>query len=255
MAWRWMTVLVVGGLLGIGGCGDVPDTPQTAETQSLKSAAEPLTDAEMQQFLRLIARLPDGRVPEFTPFEQPQLDTLLPAKMLVTELRARYRELSDPERQGLVWEANLDLAKPAMQEGWTSAQLASFIRCLSCAVVKQRLAIKHDLKQIEKSCRQAISQVVATLDRDDQRPRSQMTEEFMLQREQQVQRLARMVAMLEFMLQLKSVPESNLELVKKYDSQIRPLLPEASTQDPFIEPFADVPVDRQGVVPVGYQAN
>lgn len=254
MASRWMTVLIVG-LMGIGGCGDVPDTKQAAETQPLKSAAEPLTDAEMQQFLRLIARLPDGQVPEFTPFEQPQLDTLLPAKMLVSELRTRYRELCDPQRQGLVWEANLDLAKPAMQEGWTSAQLASFIRCLSCAVVKQRLAMKHDLKQIEKSCRQAISRVVAQLDRDDQRPRSQMTEEFMLQREQHVQRLARMVAMLEFMLQLKSVPESNLELVKKYDSQIRPLLPEASTQDPFVEPFADVPVDREGVVPVGYQAN
>ena len=77
----------------------------------------------------------------------------------------------------------------------------------------------------------------------------------MQQRDQKVQRLARMVAMLEFMLQLKSVPQANLELVQKYDSQIRPLLPQASTQDPFVEPFVDVPVDRDAIVPVGYQAN
>ena len=253
MAARWLTTLVVCGLVVVGGCSDAASTKLAVPAKSLKSAAEPLTDEEMQQFLRLIARLPDGQVPEFTPFEQPQLDTMLPAKMLVTEFRSRYRELCDPERQGQVWDANLDLAKPAQQEGWTSAQLASFIRCLSCAVVKQRLTLKHDLKDIEQRCRKEISLVVATLDRDDQRPRSQMTEAFVQQREARVQRLARMIAMLEFMLQLKSVPQSNLELVQKYNAQILPLLPQASTQDPFVEPFADVPVDRQGVVPVGYQ--
>jgi hypothetical protein len=255
MAARWMLVIVVGGVIGISGCGDAQTVQPAAAAKPLKSAGESLTEAEMQQFLRLIARLPDGQVPEFTPFEQPQLDTLLPAKMLITEFRSRYRDLCDPQRQGQVWDANLDLAKPAQQEGWTSAQLASFIRCLSCAVVKQRLTKKHDLKKIEQQCRQEISKVVATLDRDDQRPRSQMTEAFMQEREQRVHQLARMVAMLEFMLQLKSVPQSNLELVQKYDAQIRPLLPQASTQDPFVEPFAEVPVDRQAVVPVGYQAN
>ena len=255
MSWRWIAAVVACGLVGIGGCSETKSTTTTVDANTLKSAAEPLTDAEMQQFLRLIARLPDGQVPEFTPFDQPQLDTLLPAKMLITEFRSRYRELCDPQRQGQVWDANLDLAKPALQEGWTSAQLAAFIRCLSCAVVKQRLTAKHDLKKIEQQCRQEISQVVATLDQDDQRPRSQMTEAFMQQRDQRVQRLARMVAMLEFMLQLKSVPQANLELVQKYDSQIRPLLPQASTQDPFVEPFVDVPVDRDAIVPVGYQAN
>ena len=255
MAGRWMIAVVVCGLVGIGGCGAATAPATSIESIPLKAASEPLTEVEMEQFFRLISRLPDGQVPDFTPFEQPQLDTLLPSKMLITEFRSRYRELCDPQRQGQVWDANLDVAKPAQMEGWTSAQLASFIRCLSCAVVKQRLALKHDLKKIKQQCRQEIAQVVAILDEDDLRPRSQMTEAFMLQREQHVQRLARMVAMLEFMLQLKAVPQSNLELVQKYDSQIRPLLPQASTQDPFVEPFVDVPVDRQAVVPVGYQSN
>lgn len=257
MSWRCLAILVcaVGGLAGTSGCGDANPTAATAEKSPLKSTDEPLTDAEMQQFLRLIARLPDGQVPEFTPFDQPQLDTLLPGKMLITEFRSRYRELCDPKRQGAVWDANLNLAKPALQEGWTSAQLASFIRCLSCAVVKQQLAQKHDLKKIEHRCRQEISQVVATLDKEDERPRSQMTEAFMLQREQRVHKLARMVAMLEFVLQLKAVPSANLELVQKYDAQIRPLLPQAVTQDPFQQPFDDQPIDRGDVVPVGYHAN
>ena len=253
MRGQWIAVVVVWGLIGISGCTESA-TP-TASDRPLKAASEPMTDAEMQQFLRLIARLPDGQVPEFTPFDQPQLDTLLPAKVLIAEFRSRYRELCDPQRQGDVWNANLNLAKPAQAEGWTSAQLASFIRCLSCAVVKERLAKKHDLKQIEQHCRQQISAMVTVLDRDDQRPRSQMTEAFMQQREDRVQQLARMVAMLEFMSQLKSVPAANIELVQKYEAQIRPLLPQASTQDPFVEPFAAPDREPSSFVPVRYQAN
>lgn len=254
MNWRWMISSVVVGLIGVGGCQQA-SPPAPAAATSLKTTAEPLTDVELQRFLRLIARLPDGRVPEFTPTEQPQLDTLLPAKVLVGEFRSRYRELSDPHRQGEVWDASLDLSKSARQEGWTSAQLAAFIRCLSCAVMKSQLAKKHDLKSIEQQCRREISRLVATLDQDDQIPRSQMDENFMQRRDQQVQRLGRMVALLEFTLQLKPIPSSNLELVTRYASQIRPLLPQATSQDPFIAPFAEEPSDTEGIVPVGYQAN
>lgn len=253
MRGQWIAVVVVWGIIGISGCTDA--AAPVATEQHLKSTSEVMTDAEMQQFLRLISRLPDRQVPEFTPFEQPQLDTLLPAKVLIAEFRSRYRELCDPQRQGNVWDANLNLSKPAQVEGWTSAQLASFIRCLSCAVVKERLAKKHDLKQIEQHCRQQISGIVAVLDREDQRPRSQMTEAFVQQREGRVQQLARMVAMLEFITQLKSVPAANIELVQKYAGQIQPLLPQASTQDPFVEPFANNEREPNSFVPTRYQAN
>ena len=258
MSGKWIAVGIALVLVGLCGCGESQSGKTTAAV-SLKSTAEPMTDAELQQFLRLIPRLPEGQVPEFTPFDQPQPDTLLPARLLISEFRDRFRELCDPVRQGAVWDANLDLAKPARQEGWTSAQLASFIRCLSCAVVKERLVKLHDLQDIEQHCRKEITRIVAVLDRNDQRPRSQMNEAYVQQREQHARRLARMVAMLEFMLQLKSVPQSNLELVQKYAAQIHPLLPEATTQDPFVDPFADdeapVAENAGAVVPAGYQAN
>lgn len=254
MNWRWMLSNIVVGLISVGGCQESSPPPPTTTT-SLKTTAERLTDAELQRFLRLIERLPDGRVPEFTPTEQPPLDTLLPPKVLVSEFRTRYRQLSDPNRQGEVWDASLDLSKSAQQEGWTSAQLAAFIRCLSCAVMKSRLVEKHDLKAIEQRCHREITRLVAVLEQDDQVPRSQMNEAFMQRRDQKVQRLGRMVALLEFTLQLKPIPQSNLELVTQYASQIRPLLPEATTQDPFIAPFAEESSDTEGIVPVGYQAN
>lgn len=253
MNWRWMISSIVVGLISVGGCQD--SSPPPAATTALKTTAEPLTDAELQRFLRLIERLPEGRVPEFTPAEQPPLDTLLPPKVLVSEFRSRYRQLSDPTRQGEVWDASLDLSKSAQQEGWNSAQLAAFIRCLSCAVMKSQLADKHDLNAIEQRCRREISRLVAVLDQDDQIPRSQMNEAFMQRRDQKVQRLGRMVALLEFTLQLKPIPQSNLDLVTKYASQITPLLPEATSQDPFVSPFAEVPAESEGILPASYQTN
>lgn len=250
---RWIIFSVMMGLIGVIGCEQAA-SPSPVATTALKTTAEPLTKAELQRFLRLIERLPEGRVPEFTPTEQPPLDTLLPPKVLVSEFRARYRQLSDPNRQGEVWDASLDLSKSAQQEGWTSAQLAAFIRCLSCAVMKSQLTEKHDLKAIEQRCRREITRLVAVLEQDDQVPRSQMNEAFMQRRDQKVQRLGRMVALLEFTLQLKPIPQSNLELVTQYASQIRPLLPEATTQDPFVAPFADETTDSEAIVPVGYQA-
>lgn len=237
------------------GCGD--SQVKAVSASDLKTTSEPLSDAELQRFLRLISRLPDGQVPEFTPNDQPQLDTLLPPKVLVSEFRSRYRQLCDPVRQGEHWDASLDLSKSTQQEGWTSAQLAAFIRCLSCAVMKSELTKKHDLKAIEQDCRQEITKLVKSLELDDQRPRSSMTEAFMQQRELKVRRLGRMVALLEFMLQLKPIPPSNLELVQKYSTQITALLPETTTQDPFVDPFADESVTEgavdPGVVPVNYE--
>ncbi len=250
---RWIVSSVLLGIISLGGCGQSGPVKTTAGS-SLKTTADPLTAAELQRFLRLIARLPDGQVPEFSPTEQRQLDTLLPARILVSEFRSRYQQLCDPIRQGQVWDASLDLSKSAEQEGWTSAELAAFIRCLSCVVMKSQLAKKHDLKEIEHQCRQEISRLVKVLDQDDQRPRSTMTEAFMQQRDTKVQRLGRMVALLEFMSQLKPIPPSNLDLIQQYVAQIRPLLPEAIDQDPFEDPFADESADVGGIVPVGYQA-
>ncbi len=253
MSYRWILLGSLLALVSAGGCGQSAPVKSTLNA-SLKTTEDPLTEAELQRFLRLIARLPDGQVPEFTPMDQAQMDTLLPPKVLVSEFRNRYRQLCDPIRQGEVWDAKLDLSKSTQQEGWTSAQLAAFIRCLSCAVMKAELTKKHSLKEIEQQCRQEISHLVAILDQEDQRPRSTMTEAFVQQRDIKVQRLGRMVALLEFTLQLKPIPASNMEVVQKYAAQIRTLLPEAATQDPFESPFEEESADTSGIVPVGYQA-
>ena len=69
----------------------------------------------------------------------------------------------------------------AQLEQWSSAQLAAFIRCLSCAVMKSELIKKHDLKEIERQCRREITDLIAVLDQEDLRPRSTMNEAYMQQ--------------------------------------------------------------------------
>jgi hypothetical protein len=239
----------------LSGCGSktVVEQPVSA---TFKSPTESLSENEVEKFLRLVSRLPDGKVPEFTPSTQPDLDHHLPANVLVSEFRSRFRFLCDPKRQGEAWSKNKELVKSAKLEGWTTAQLAAFMRCLSCAVMKSKFSAKHDLTEIEARCRDEISRLVKTLNTNDERPRSTMDAQFQKAREEKVQRLGRMVALLEFTLQLKPVPTDNVKLVNHMGRQIQGLLPKAALQDPYDAPFAKIPEnsDRDSkIVPAGYE--
>lgn len=239
----------------LSGCGS-PSVVEKPATAKFKLPTDPLSESELQKFLRLVSRLPDGKVPEFTPTTQPELDLHLPAKVLVSEFRSRFRFLCDPRRQGEAWNKNQDLVKSARLEGWTTAQLAAFMRCLSCAVMKSQFSEKHNLAEIEARCREEIAQLVTAIERADERPRSTMDEAFQKGRTQKIQRLGRMVALLEFTLQIKPVPQGNVVLVRQQASQIQGLLPKAALQDPYLAPFAEAggSDESSGIVPVGYES-
>jgi len=253
----WILGIIV--VPALAGCGSTP-VPEKAASTSFKNATDPLSEQELHKFLRLVSRLPDGKVPEFTPSTQPELDLQLPAKILVSEFRTRFRFLCDPRRQGEAWSKDRELVKSAQLEGWTTAQLAAFMRCLSCAVIKSKLATKHNLTEIETRCREEITRMVKILDQDDERPRSTMDDAFQNQREVKVQRLGRMVALLEFTLQIKPVPQANVALIQQHASDIQGLLPKAALQDPFATAFenavdasSEESGDEGAIVPVGYQ--
>jgi hypothetical protein len=249
-------VLICGVFAALSGCGSQSVVEQPANTV-FKAPTELLSEQEIQKFLRLVSRLPDGRVPEFTPSTQPDLDEQLPAKVLVIEFRRRFRFLYDSKRQGDAWSKHQELVKSAKLEGWTTAQLAAFMRCLSCAVMKSRLSEKHDLAEIETRCRDEISKLVKAIDTNDEWPRSKMDAAFLKARSEQVQRLGRMVALLEFTMQIKPVPKVNVMLMKQMESQIQGLLPSAVLQDPYDAPFASKLVssdEDEGIVPVGYES-
>ncbi|MDB5388140.1 MAG: hypothetical protein JWM11_3786 [Planctomycetaceae bacterium] len=238
------------------GCGS-PSAVEKPASVAFKLPTDQFSEQELQKFLRLVSRLPDGKVPEFTPSTQPELDLNLPAKVLVSEFRTRFRFLCDPKRQGEVWSRNQELVKSARLEGWSTAQLAAFMRCLSCTVMKSKLSAKHDLAEIEARCRAEIVKLVAAIEQVDERPRSTMDEAFQKTRGQKVEHLGRMVALLEFTLQIKPVPKNNVTLVKQQESQIQGLLPKAALNDPYEAPFATTPATSDvggGIVPAGYES-
>lgn len=249
--WKCGIVLAMGVLtLLTSGCG--AEKPQSV-AKPLKSAAEALKVTDLERFFRLVRRLPNGQVPEFTPLNLPQIDTLLPARLLVGEFRDRYRQLCDPVRQGREWDKQATLLTAVRQEGWTNAELAAFVRCLSWVVMKSQLMPRYQIPEIEKQCRQEITRLVTLLEKDERRPRSTMTEAYMQQREVLLVRLGRMVALSEFILQLKPIPAENLTLIAKHQLQLQPLLTHSITTDPFADPFGEAPPEADDVLPVSYQ--
>lgn len=216
------------------GCGQSTTPSQTGKIPAVN---DPLSVNEIDQFLKLVARLPGKRVPEFTPDKRRdrEIDTGLPPRALVGLYRDQFRLLFDAKRQGELWRRDQQLSQACSNNAWTPAQLAGYIRSISCAVTRHKLQGKHDIEQLQQRCRTELADLIEEIERLEDRPRSEWTESFMQGREVLVRRLGHRVALLEYTEWLQKVPTRNLQLVERYQAQLQPLLPASFPSDPFLD--------------------
>jgi hypothetical protein len=251
-----MLRLLLGFVLGltlIAGCGEKEAGPTDDPVMlRLKSPADPLTDQELQQFLQIVGRLPERRVPEFSPEQQDEFDSLLSASALVENYRNRFRNLFDPVRQGKVWLRNPELAAAAGEAKLTTVQFAALVRNISCALMKAELQPQQNLAKLTADCRSEIDALVQRIEQVDRLPPAELTGELTYQRTQSALRLGRMVALLEFTELLTSVPAQNLALIEKHRSELAPLVSNPSG-DALTDPFAAEEAPSQKIQPTVYE--
>jgi hypothetical protein len=226
------------GLLFAVGCSQRAETTSAASaSKALKSPADALTDAEIQQFLKIVAQLPGQRVPEFSPEDEDEFNTLLSARELVENYRGQFQRLFDPVRQGKIWIRNHQVAAAVGTAHLTTTQFAALVRSLSCALMRAQLEQQQDLQKLIADCRSEVERLIQRIEQTDALPQAELTQELGYERTQSALRLGRMVALLEFTELLTSVPDKNVALIQKYQRELAPLVP-ASSANPLANPFA-----------------
>ena len=220
------------------GCGTGDRSSTAAPETALKTPADPLTDRELQRFLQVVSRLPERRVPEFSPDDDSEPEGVRSAPEIVTAIRSRFRRVFDPHRQASLWNADPAISAAVAKSGMTTLQFTALVRSLSCAIMKARLADRYNLDDLAAQCDAQISEITQEIEQLDQDRRTRINDGIGDPRAHAVSRLGRIVALREFAGLLRQVPAENVALLQQYNREITALLPPSSTPDPFANPFA-----------------
>lgn len=233
MSFRWIGLAAV---FVCAGCwtSDVANAPPPPEV--LKAPADPLTPADVEQFLRVVRALPPGMAAEFTsPADDSSVNQSLSGTALVQEFRARFQKLFDPRRQGAAWARDEAWMRVLADQHQRPAQFAALMRNVSCAVTRVRLQSRLDVDQLVARAKRQIDDLVAQMDRVDRLPSGQIRQEQVIERAQAAIKLGRAVALLEFAELVKQVPAESQVSVRRYSAELSPLLAASGKADPFAE--------------------
>lgn len=201
---------------------------ESDESVQLKTPGDQLSEEELRKFLTVVENMPSQAVPEFSPESLPDLDYRLAPEQLTAAYRERFRRLFDPSRQGTLWRKKTRISKAAKQAELSTDELAALIRSLSCAVVRHQLGPERDLTRARQDAQELLEEICESL--NEVNSLSETAKNIMV-RENLGIRLGRVVALQEFLILLEQVPEENLELVRKFEKELSPLIPERPSPD------------------------
>lgn len=206
----------------LGGCGQSPPPPPRAT----KTPADPLTPSEIELFLAMVQAHPRRRAPEFSnDGDNRPIDDALRPRNMVTAFHERFARLFDPQTQGVVLASQGDWAKLLTQYKLAPADFAALVTRISCAVTRLQLDGKFRFSELVEKATRRIDALVATIERYDAVPATQLTSEISRQRTQAIIQLGQTTALLEFARLLASVPPESLTTVATRLTDLTPLLP------------------------------
>lgn len=231
---------------GLMGC----QQPEGPARPVAKTAADPLTPAEIELFLAMVQAHPRRKAPEFTNEgdDRPIDDALLPRNMVIA-FHERFQRLFDPQAQGAVLAAQGDWAKLLTKYKVAPSEFAALVTRVSCAVTRLQLDGRFRFADLVSKADARIEDLVARIEKYDAVPATQLTSDISRQRTQAIIQLGQTTALLEFSRLLSSVPPESLSNVATRLSDLTPLLPSEQSETAFEE------LDRFGKSPaIGQQA-
>lgn len=219
----WATVAA----LVFAGCGQAPPdvAPSMTGAEPLfVQPGEPLSDAEIEQFFRVVAQLPDQRMPEFAPAaNEEDVDLDLPADQLAGEFRNRFRNLFDANTQGTLWAEDAAVAAAMREQHLTPSQFAALTASISCVIARVRLDSQYDVAALRERGHAELARLTGEFSQTADATKSSSDRDVI------ALRLGKTVALVEFLDLLNQVPEHNRDLVRRYASRLVTLLPARGT--------------------------
>lgn len=235
-------------LLVFAGCGGAAEDSKAARATSAGSAGEALTAVDVERFLKVVHDHEEAMIPEFTPpDEEESLDPMASASALVESYQTQCRRLFDVERQGSIWRRDTQWSRAMARSKIAPDRFAALVRDVSLAIMRVRLESRIDVARLVTEARRQVDRAVRTMDEIDQVPLHERTQEAVTLRTRNVIQLGRAVALLEFAELIRNVPPESAAVVRRYSSQLKPLLP-ASIKDELLAELKNLAVNRDSEV-------
>lgn len=214
---------IVAGCLLAAGCEDPP-----LENVAVREFTAPLTDEDLETFLRIVESFPESKLPELPRILAPAPDwnasRTLPVSELVEEERRLLEQRWSPEWLAGTVKKSRRLDRVLSNERMTLPQFLGLLLSIGGAASKGALHEKQDLDRILRTGER-------TLDRlsKDRRPFSSLSREEM----HAVLQQAAWATRVDRAKRLKIVPEENVVLAEKYRDKLLLVLPGEFLANPF----------------------
>jgi hypothetical protein len=221
----WAAALVV----ALAGCGGGEEA-----APEVKAIDEIVTEQEVESLLRIVNRLPDKKLPPLPAYFAPLPDwnptRTLPVSGLVREEQAAQLDRRDERLIAGTLARQRGLARALKREKLTPEQFIGLAYAIGVAISGNTIKSNQDLSEVIASGREA----VAKLEKDERTYASLAPEQ-----KYEVARQSVWITRLDRAVQLKRIPPENLDLVRRFDEQLRPLFSPEYTTNPI-----DAVVDR-----------
>ena len=235
---NWMSavcLLSVTSLLVCQGCVEAP-----LQYTELKRIDEPVSEAELNTFLRIAKVFPDGQLPRFSqifeavPEWNPSRN--LPVNELVEEQKQLLNRRWSVDRMTQYVQTSRPLHRALRKEQMTVDQFVSLALTLGVALSRSTLREDQDLNAIVRKGEIAMKRM-----QRDHRPFSSLSKAGMYYVLQQ----ARAITRVHRASRLKMVPPENVALLQRHGETLKELFPLQFKINP-LDPLTD-PVEEQGV--------
>jgi hypothetical protein len=220
-------------MLAITGCTDAKRPP---EASAGDSAPRILTASDLDRFLSCVRAHSEAMIPDFSPLDDdPTLNSESSGRDLVATFRDQVRQLFDVERQGAIWQRDLDWSQALADAQFSGTRFAALVRDVGLAVMRVRLEARVDVDKLVSQARRQVDETVRTIEEIDRVPRPKRSREAAALRTRSVIHLGRSVALLEFAELVKKVPPESAVVVRRYSRQLKPLLPASINEELLVE--------------------
>jgi len=209
-----ITCLLIGTLWGCAG-ESIPED----NLGGVQKLDEPIAEGEVQKFLKIVARLPEGEPPTFTPLSDSfYFDD--PSSKLIQDCRVRFKKQFDIERQGKIWKLNRQIRQGAAAEGRSTSELAALMVTLSTAICRSQFDDPQDLIKLQQHGERETERIRQRVDFIDQSGAANKTAASTQERTELAMGLSRTVALVEYLKVLQKVPRENVEIVRRYRQEL-----------------------------------
>ena len=223
-----LTMFTLSGM--IVGCGDSQSQSIEVTPVALSQPASlstPLTDAEIETFLNVAARMPDGELPEFVPLSKSTIDDRLPPETLINAYRLEYRSMFDATGQATRWRRDSDLTRLLSELSTDPEEFASLMTRIGCAVASSTVMSQFNLEDASAKAGEQLAHLSSQITALDELATTKRVNPIAVTQRRQplVDQLKSLVALSEFSRILSTIPEESRTVIDRHREEILAHLP------------------------------